>query len=134
MEYSRVQFAHCIVSLLLAEEFEESFFGYVGSFIFWCILYEKSGMPVAQVGMSLAQIGEFAFILLSRASNLHLIQVLYTFVSSYVCATNEIHTVTSHFVNHHFLPFHVCLTTIMLSIACMFLKCQKMLHKAPIYM
>jgi predicted Kef-type K+ transport protein len=27
------------------------------------------------VGMSLAQIGEFAFILLSRASNLHLIQV-----------------------------------------------------------
>ena len=29
-----------------------------------------------QVGMSLAQIGEFAFILLSRASNLHLIQVL----------------------------------------------------------
>jgi predicted Kef-type K+ transport protein len=28
-----------------------------------------------QVGMSLAQIGEFAFILLSRASNLHLIQV-----------------------------------------------------------
>lgn len=61
---------------------------------FCCILYEKSGMPVAQVGMSLAQIGEFAFILLSRASNLHLIQVLHTFVSSYVCATNGIHTVT----------------------------------------
>ena len=60
----------------------------------WCILYEKSGMPVAQVGMSLAQIGEFAFILLSRASNLHLIQVLHAFVSSYVCATNGIHTVT----------------------------------------
>jgi predicted Kef-type K+ transport protein len=27
------------------------------------------------VGMSLAQIGEFAFVLLSRASNLHLIEV-----------------------------------------------------------
>jgi hypothetical protein len=33
VEYSRVQFASCIVSLLLAEEFEESFFSYVGSFI-----------------------------------------------------------------------------------------------------
>lgn len=30
----------------------------------------------AQVGMSLAQIGEFAFVLLSRASNLHLVQVI----------------------------------------------------------
>lgn len=28
-----------------------------------------------QVGMSLAQIGEFAFVLLSRASNLHLVEV-----------------------------------------------------------
>ncbi|KAI8029168.1 K(+) efflux antiporter 4 [Camellia lanceoleosa] len=27
-----------------------------------------------QVGMSLAQIGEFAFVLLSRASNLHLVE------------------------------------------------------------
>lgn len=98
----------------------------------WCILYEKSGMPVAQVGMSLAQIGEFAFILLSRASNLHLIQVLHTFVSSYVCATNGIHTAT--FPLSHFVSFHVCLAMIMLRIVCMFLKCQKMLHKAPIYM
>lgn len=29
-----------------------------------------------QVGMSLAQIGEFAFVLLSRASNLHLVEVI----------------------------------------------------------
>lgn len=28
-----------------------------------------------QVGMSMAQIGEFAFVLLSRASNLHLVEV-----------------------------------------------------------
>jgi len=33
-----------------------------------------SGKSAFLVGMSLAQIGEFAFILLSRASNLHLIQ------------------------------------------------------------
>ena len=31
-----------------------------------------------QVGMSLAQIGEFAFVLLSRASNLHLVEVSVT--------------------------------------------------------
>lgn len=31
-----------------------------------------------QVGMSLAQIGEFAFVLLSRASNLHLVEVSIT--------------------------------------------------------
>ena len=32
-------------------------------------------VKLAQVGISLAQIGEFAFVLLSRASNLHLIEV-----------------------------------------------------------
>ena len=32
-------------------------------------------IPYLQVGMSLAQIGEFAFVLLSRASNLHLVEV-----------------------------------------------------------
>ena len=31
--------------------------------------------------MSLAQIGEFAFVLLSRASNLHLIEVIFQSVS-----------------------------------------------------
>lgn len=34
-----------------------------------------------QVGMSLAQIGEFAFVLLSRASNLKLIEVLLLLLS-----------------------------------------------------
>lgn len=37
------------------------------TFIHFCSL--------SKVGMSLAQIGEFAFVLLSRASNLHLIEV-----------------------------------------------------------
>lgn len=34
-----------------------------------------------QVGMTLAQIGEFAFVLLSRASNLHLVEVISDSVS-----------------------------------------------------
>jgi Kef-type K+ transport system membrane component KefB len=30
--------------------------------------------------MSLAQIGEFAFVLLSRASSIHLIEVIYSYI------------------------------------------------------
>lgn len=41
-----------------------------------------SRVKLMQVGISLAQIGEFAFVLLSRASNLHLIEVSNTTCSS----------------------------------------------------
>jgi hypothetical protein len=35
--------------------------------------------------MSLAQIGEFAFVLLSRASSIHLIEVIFLILSSIFC-------------------------------------------------
>lgn len=45
-----------------------------------------------QVGLSLAQIGEFAFVLLSRASNLHLVEVIWIIpygILNLVCANSS---------------------------------------------
>lgn len=53
-----VSFILCILDYVLHLNFE----------ITWVLL-------LVQVGMSLAQIGEFAFVLLSRASNIHLVEV-----------------------------------------------------------
>ncbi|MQM02773.1 hypothetical protein Taro_035547, partial [Colocasia esculenta] len=42
------------------------------------------------VGLSLAQIGEFAFVLLSRASNLHLVQVIPFWLITHDCVTTPL--------------------------------------------
>lgn len=47
-----------------------------------------------QVGLLLAQIGEFAFVLLSRASNLHIVQVITSYLSFFTC-----------YVSYRFEPF-----------------------------
>ena len=55
-----------------------------------------------QVGVLLAQIGEFAFVLLSRASNLHLIEVISLSLSLCPCA---------HFCYHVHVEVRVPLKT-----------------------
>ncbi|KAH0969478.1 hypothetical protein GBA52_028659 [Prunus armeniaca] len=50
----------------------------LGSFAAWGVMISTTDLAqhtLEQVGISLAQIGEFAFVLLSRASNLHLVEV-----------------------------------------------------------
>ena len=53
--------------------------------------------------MSLAQIGEFAFVLLSRASNLKLIEVLLYFLSFLIVVS----------IHHYMLTFNNCVFFLM---------------------
>lgn len=61
----------------LLVRFDNSYYNYICLLItsYISLTEEPQVIPHAQVGMSLAQIGEFAFVLLSRASNLHLVEV-----------------------------------------------------------
>lgn len=50
----------------------------------YCLNFLRVWMTL-QVGLLLAQIGEFAFVLLSRASNLHIVQVISSYLSYFTC-------------------------------------------------